>query len=48
MMLALCEVQIWKSSDNNIVKVDDVQHLLSMSLVQTYHYNGDHVVFLNR
>jgi hypothetical protein len=36
-MLALYEVQIRKSSDNNVVKVDNVQHLLSMSLVQTYH-----------
>jgi hypothetical protein len=30
------------------VKVDDVQHLLSMSFVQTYLYNGGYVVFLNR
>jgi hypothetical protein len=47
-MLALCEVQIRKSSGHNVVKVDDVQHLLSMSLVQTYLYNGGYVVFLNR
>ena len=48
MMLVLCEVQIRRLSGHNIVKVDDVQHLLSVSLVQTYLYNGDHAVFLNR
>ena len=47
-MLALCELQIRKLSGHNAVKVDDVQHLLSVSFVQTYLYNGGYVVFLNR
>lgn len=47
-MLDLYEVQIRRSSGNNAVKVEDVQHLLSVSLVQTYLINGDHAVFLNR
>jgi hypothetical protein len=32
-MLNLCEVQIQRSLGNNVVKVEDVQHLLSVSLV---------------
>jgi hypothetical protein len=44
----VCEVQIRRSSGNNVVKVDDVQNRLSVSLVQTYVYNGDYAVFLNR
>ncbi|AQK69710.1 PLATZ transcription factor family protein, partial [Zea mays] len=41
-------IQIRRSSGNNVVKVDDVQNRLSVSLVQTYVYNGDYAVFLNR
>ncbi|KAG0532142.1 hypothetical protein BDA96_04G083200 [Sorghum bicolor] len=41
-------IQIRKLSGHNAVKVDDVQHLLSVSFVQTYLYNGGYVVFLNR
>jgi hypothetical protein len=47
-MLTLCEVQIQLSSGNNIVKVGDVQHLLSVSLVRTTLIHADPAVFLNR
>jgi hypothetical protein len=47
-MLTLCEVQIQRSSGNNVVKVGDVQHLLSVSLVRTKLIHADPVVFLNR
>ena len=32
-MLALCEVQIWRSLVKNVVKVEDVQNLQSLPLV---------------
>jgi hypothetical protein len=47
-MLTLCEVQIQMSSGNNVVKVGDVQHLLSVSLVRTNLIHADLAVFLNR
>jgi hypothetical protein len=45
-MLTLCEVQIQRSSGNNVVKVGDVQHLLSVSLVRTKLIHADPAVFL--
>jgi hypothetical protein len=47
-MLTLCEVQIQRSLGNNIVKVEDVQHVLSVSLVQTNLIHADPAVFLDR
>jgi hypothetical protein len=47
-MLNLCEVQIKRSLGNNVVKVEDVQHLLSVSLVQTNLIHANPAVFLNR
>lgn len=47
-MLALCELQIRRSSGNNLVRVEDVKHLLNVSLVQTYLNNGFDAVFLNK
>jgi hypothetical protein len=48
MMLTLCEVQIQRSSGNNVVKVEDVHHLLSVPLVQTNLIQTEPAVFLNR
>ncbi|KAJ1278314.1 hypothetical protein BS78_04G070900 [Paspalum vaginatum] len=41
-------IQIRRSSGHNVVKVAEVTHLLSLSLVQTYKINGVDAVFLNR
>ncbi|XP_062217346.1 protein RGF1 INDUCIBLE TRANSCRIPTION FACTOR 1-like [Phragmites australis] len=41
-------IQVRKSSYHDVVKVAEVEHLLSLSLVQTYLINGEKVVFLNR
>jgi hypothetical protein len=46
MMLTLCEVQ--RSSGNNVVKVEDVHHMLSVPLVQTNLIQAEHAMFLNR
>jgi hypothetical protein len=48
MMLTLCEVQIQRSSGNNVVKVEDVHHLLSVPLVQTNLIQIEPAMFLNR
>ncbi|KAJ1278315.1 hypothetical protein BS78_04G071000 [Paspalum vaginatum] len=40
-------VQIRRSSGHCVVKVADVEHLLNVSLVQTYRINGANAVFLN-
>ncbi|CAN6271770.1 unnamed protein product [Urochloa humidicola] len=41
-------IQIRKSSAHSMVKVADVEHLLSVSQVQTYLINGEDAVFLDK
>jgi hypothetical protein len=41
-------VQIRKSSSHYAVKVAEIEHLLSLSLVQTYLINSERAVFLDK